>query len=113
FKLGTNVKGTQLARRVPASGQIRRDADGVQRLYRELPVADYDVRVIAALPKKDAFSEATRQLHQNLLVGATIVVLIAGIGFLLYRDLARPVRRLGQAIDRYETEDGPSTPAAV
>ena len=26
FKLGTNVKGTQLARRVPASGQIRRDA---------------------------------------------------------------------------------------
>src|SRR5205085_10402448 len=100
FKLGTNVNGTQLARHVPVSGQNRRDADGVQRLYRGLPVTDYDVRVIAALPRKDAFSEATRQLQQNLLVGATNVLLIAGLGFLLYRDLARPVRRLGQAIDR-------------
>ena len=113
FKLGTNVKGTQLARRVPASGQIRGDADGVQRLYRELPVPDYNVRVIAALPKKDAFSEATAQLQKNLLVGATIVLLIAGLGLLLYRDLARPVRRLGQAIDRSKTGDGESAPAAM
>ena len=52
----------------------------------------------AVLPKATALAAAKTELRRTLVVGAASVIVVLLLGVLLHRGLARPMRRLGQAM---------------
>ncbi|MBV9043086.1 MAG: EAL domain-containing protein [Acidimicrobiia bacterium] len=86
-----------------------RDADGVTRLYVEV-TAKNGWHVLAGLPLSTALAPARAELWRNLLFGAAIVVLVAGLGVLLGRRLGRPVRRLRHAIEAAKADNAVTAP---
>ncbi|MBV8160054.1 MAG: EAL domain-containing protein [Acidimicrobiia bacterium] len=95
------------------------DADGVSRIYTEV-TATNGWHVLAGIPTSAAQAPARAELQRNLLFGGAIVALVAGLGFLLGRRLARPVRRLRQTIEAAKADntvtaslEGPAEIAAV
>jgi diguanylate cyclase (GGDEF)-like protein len=95
--LGASTAGTPLAQ--PSTKHAVRDVDGQKRFYVEAPVADLGWHVIAGLDESTALAPASRALRRNLLLGGVSMLLIGLLGVLLHRRLARPVRRLGAAIE--------------
>jgi diguanylate cyclase (GGDEF)-like protein len=96
-----------------------RDRDGVTRLYTEV-TASNGWNIIAGVPKTVALSTAQHELKRNLTVGVAVVLLVAALGAILERRLARPIRRLRSAIAAasHDTEvrapvTGPSEIAAL
>ena len=96
------------------------DVDGVTRIYREVEAPDIGWHVLAGMPKSVALASAERELHRNLWLALAVLLAVAGLGLILHRRLARPVRRLRAAIEAASTDDtarapveGPAEVAAV
>jgi len=109
-----------LARPLGAGTRTVRDVDGVTRLYRELDAPDIGWHVLAGLPRSVALASAERELHRNLWVALAVLLVVTGLGLVLHRRLARPVRRLRAAIEAASSNDtvrapveGPAEVAAV
>jgi len=86
------------------------DTDGVTRMYQELTAPDMGWVVLAGLPRSVAVAAAAQELHRNLWLAGAILLVVAGLGFLLHRRLARPVRRLRQAIEAASSNDAARAP---
>lgn len=74
------------------------DADGVERIWREVVDPTTGWRVLVGLDVDIAMSAARDQRESLLGFGAAIVALVAALAAALHRRLARPIRRLGSAI---------------
>src|SRR5581483_6666348 len=94
-----------LARPLGAGTRTVRDVDGVTRLYRELDAPDIGWHVLAGLPRSVALASAERELHRNLWVALAVLLVVTGLGLVLHRRLARPVRRLRAAIEAASSND--------
>ena len=97
--VGKPVKGTPYATKMPRNGRTITDVDGVSRIYTEVTTTDLNWPILAGLPTDVALHSAHQELRRNVFVGGVTFLLVAAIGFLLHRRLARPVRRLGKAIE--------------
>ena len=106
----------------PLSGGARtvEDVDGVTRIYREVTAAEAGWHVLAGMPRGVALRAANAELRRSLLLALAVTLVVAGLGVLLYRRLARPVRRLRAAIEAASRDvasrapvEGPAEIAAV
>jgi len=86
------------------------DVDGVTRLYRELTAPVMGWRVLAGVPRSVALRAADQELRRNLWLGLAVLLAVAGLGLILHRRLARPVRRLRSAIEAASTDDTARAP---
>jgi signal transduction histidine kinase len=77
---------------------VRRDADGVTRLYREVPVPGLNRYMLAGVPLHSALGEAREEMQRNIQVMALVIVLVGALGALMHRQIASPIRRLKKTI---------------
>jgi diguanylate cyclase (GGDEF)-like protein len=73
------------------------DPDGIERMYVGFTAAN-GWHVYAGLPKAVAVASARAELRRNLIVGLAVMVLVIGLGVILERRLARPIRKLRRTI---------------
>ncbi|HVW32036.1 MAG TPA: EAL domain-containing protein [Acidimicrobiia bacterium] len=95
--VGRSLAGTGLERALPASGSTIAGFDHSARFAVEVTGPDGE-HVVALLPAGAVMHAAWGQLGRNLSVGGIGALLLAGLGFLLHRRLARPMRRITAAI---------------
>jgi diguanylate cyclase (GGDEF)-like protein len=100
--------------RVPSS------AVGTKRVTREATVSPAGWHVLVGMTADAAFAAADRDLRRSVAAGLLTVGLLLALGLLLYRRLARPVRRLRATIEAAGTDntvraalEGPAEVAAV
>jgi diguanylate cyclase (GGDEF)-like protein len=95
--VGRNTEGTGLDRPLRETGaKIPGFGDGVRFA---VEITGTDGRHMAVtLPPSEVTAGAWQQLRRNLTLGGVAVVLLAALGLLLQRRLARPMRRLTAAI---------------
>jgi diguanylate cyclase (GGDEF)-like protein len=86
------------------------DLDGVTRLYQELTAPELGWHLLAGLPRSVALRSADQELRRNLLLGSAVLLVVAGLGFILHRRLARPIRRLRRAIEAASNDDNARAP---
>jgi diguanylate cyclase (GGDEF)-like protein/PAS domain S-box-containing protein len=73
--------------------------DGVERIYSLSPVPGTDWAVLAGVSKRAAYASAYSALRRDLIVGGLLLLALFGLGFVFYRRIARPTRRLRAALD--------------
>ena len=119
-KAGPVPRKSWLTRPLGPGTRTVHDVDGVTRIYREVDAPDAGWHVLAGMPRSVALAAAEQELHRNLWLGLAVLLVVAGLGLLLHRRLARPVRRLRTAIEAASTDDsarapveGPAEVAAV
>ncbi|MEY2471777.1 MAG: two-component system, sensor histidine kinase [Actinomycetota bacterium] len=88
-----------------AKSHVQRDADGVVRIYEEVPVKGLDRVVYAGVARSVALQAATTERTRNVALAAGILLLVGYLGFTVQRQIARPIARLQAAIHR-AGEDG-------
>jgi diguanylate cyclase (GGDEF)-like protein/PAS domain S-box-containing protein len=72
--------------------------DGVRRLYRSVAIKGTHLRLLVGVSEAKAYAAARASLRRNALIGLGMLVLVALLGFILQRRIARPARRLQAAI---------------
>jgi diguanylate cyclase (GGDEF)-like protein/PAS domain S-box-containing protein len=84
-----------------SGGRVRTAAgpDGVERIYSLSPVVGTDWVVLAGVSKQAAYASAYSALRRDLVVGGLLLLALFGLGFVFYRRIARPTRRLRAAIE--------------
>ncbi len=114
------VSGSWLSRPIGQGSQTLVDADGVTRIYEEVTAPDSGWHLLAGLPKTVAMQSAQSELQRNLGLAGAVFLVVTGLGLILHRRLARPVRRLRAAIEAASTDstarasvEGPAEVAAV
>jgi len=95
--VGARVGNTALGASFSA-GRTLTDLDGTKRIYEQVDVAASGWHVLAGVETDVAFASARAELKRNLVAGATTLALVFLLAVLLHRRLARPIRRVGQAI---------------
>ena len=120
FKPGLIEPSSPLARAVGTDVRTSKDPDGVTRYQVEEVVADRGLHLLAGLSRGVALAPARAELRRNLWLGGAVLVAVAGLGMILHRRLARPIRRLREAIEAASHDDtaqavveGPAEIAAV
>jgi diguanylate cyclase (GGDEF)-like protein/PAS domain S-box-containing protein len=78
---------------------------GVRGIYAGQPVAGTPWWVLAAVPRARAMAPATDSLRRNVVLGGVMVIALLGLGWVVYRRIARPARRLRKAIDHLAETD--------
>jgi diguanylate cyclase (GGDEF)-like protein/PAS domain S-box-containing protein len=73
--------------------------DGTERIYSVAAVEGTDWVVLAGVDKAKAFAHAEKSLQRSLLIGALLLLTLAGLGVVVYRRIATPTRRLRSAIN--------------
>ncbi|HKY75377.1 MAG TPA: EAL domain-containing protein [Acidimicrobiia bacterium] len=98
--------------RQPLGGGTRTvaDSDGVTRLYREITAPETGWHILAGLPRSVALETAQRELHRNLWLAGAVLFVVAGLGYILHRRLARPIGRLRVAIEAASNDDSARAP---
>jgi diguanylate cyclase (GGDEF)-like protein len=86
------------------------DTDGVTRLYEELTSPEMGWHILAGLPRSVALQAAEQERQRNLWLGLAVMLAVAGLGVILHRRLARPVRRLRSAIEAASHDDSVRAP---
>ena len=100
---GLLPEGSWMERGLKGSSRTMLDADGTSRLYTEVTAAN-GWHVLAGVPKGVALAPAQVELRRNLILGGAVVLLVAGLGFILERRLARPIRSLRMAIEAAKSD---------
>jgi diguanylate cyclase (GGDEF)-like protein len=95
---GRKTAGTGLAGPGSARGRTVTWFDGRRRFVVETSVPGSDHRLVVAVPRSVLTATAEEQLRRNTAFGALASILLAGLGLLLHRRLARPMRRITSAI---------------
>jgi diguanylate cyclase (GGDEF)-like protein len=109
-----------VSRPLPAGTTGVTGVDGVPRLYREATVAGRGWHVLIGMPAERAMATAHSHLRRNGAAGLATVAVVVALGFLLFRALVRPVRRLRATIEAAGTDstararaEGPAEIAAL
>jgi diguanylate cyclase (GGDEF)-like protein len=97
---GRPTAGTGLAAPGSDGGRTIDWFDGKRRFAVEVAVPDSDQNLVVAVPPDALTAAAKEHLRRNLVLGAVASLLLAGLGLLLHRRLARPMRRITAAIRR-------------
>jgi len=95
---GRETSGSDLARPGPARGRMIKWFDGQERFAVEVAVPGSEHFLVVAVPRNVLTAGAQEHLRRNLLLGAVASILLAALGLLLHRRLARPIRRITSAI---------------
>jgi diguanylate cyclase (GGDEF)-like protein len=95
---GRDLAGTGLSRAGATRGRTVPWFDGQRRFVVEVAVPRSEHRLVVAVPPHVLTAVAEDQLRQNVALGALATLLLAGLGMLLHRRLARPIRRITSAI---------------
>jgi diguanylate cyclase (GGDEF)-like protein len=95
---GRSVAETGLAEPGVAHGRTIDWFDGQRRFVLAVAVPGSDHRLVVAVPSGVLSAGAHEQLRRNLALGAVSILLLAGLGLLLHRRLARPMQRITSAI---------------
>ena len=95
--VGHPTAGTGLDRPLAASGATVKGFDHAARFTVEVTASD-GTHLVVMVPPAVVSAGAWQQLRRNLVLGALLAVLLAGLGLLLHRRLARPMRRITSAI---------------
>jgi diguanylate cyclase (GGDEF)-like protein len=95
--VGRPTTGTGLDRPLRASGATVAGFDHTPRFAAEVTASD-GTHMAVMVPPGVVTAAAWGQLRRNLTLGAVLAVLLAALGLLLHRRLARPMRRLTSAI---------------
>jgi diguanylate cyclase (GGDEF)-like protein len=95
---GRQTAGTGLVSRGSDRGRTVVWFDGQRRFAVEVAVPKTDHKLVVAVPVSALTAGAKEQLRRNLALGAVASLLLAGLGLLLHRRLARPMRRITTAI---------------
>ncbi len=127
--IAKSEKAPQKAGALPAKSWLRgslgethtrRDADGITRIYREVDVPSLNRHMLAGVPVTSALSDARDEMRRNIRVMALVIVLVIGLGVLMHRQIAAPIRRLKRTIAAAAedetvraTPSGPSEIAAL
>jgi diguanylate cyclase (GGDEF)-like protein len=99
--VGTVVRDADLLGAGSRTGLFTTDGvDGVSRLYQATTVADTEFLLLVGKPEAEAYASARHNLQRNLLLGAVLMLVMALLGAVLQRRVARPARRLREAIER-------------
>ncbi|HEY7946961.1 MAG TPA: diguanylate cyclase, partial [Acidimicrobiales bacterium] len=96
--VGRRLAGTRLAH--PVNGSSIAGPDGVSRIYGETTLKGTGWHVVAGLPTAKVLAQARGELWKNLALGGLMLALVAALGLLLRRRVARPIRSLTAAIER-------------
>ena len=96
FVLSASKNAAHLVGDRVASGRPELGRDFV---WAETTVADNGWKAVAGLPRDVALAPARAELRRNVLIGGATFLLVGLLGLLLHRRMARPVRRLGRAIE--------------
>ena len=83
--------GQRIAKGLPDMGQ--------EFVWAEVTVEGSGWKAVAGQPRDVALAAARAELRRNVLIGGATCLLVGLLGLLLHRRLARPVRRLGRAIE--------------
>ena len=83
--------GQRLAKGLPDMGR--------EFVWAQVTVAGSGWKAVAGQPRDVALAAARAELQRNVLIGGATCLLVGLLGLLLHRRLARPVRRLGRAIE--------------
>jgi signal transduction histidine kinase len=83
----------------------QRDPDGVVRMYEEVTVEGLGHVVYAGVARRVALQAATTERTHNTEIACAILVLVAYLGFVVQRRVARPIRHLQRSI-HLAGEDG-------
>ena len=95
---GRPTAGTGLTSAGSDRGRTISWFDGERRFALEVAVPESDQKLVVAVPPGALTAGAEEQLRRNLVLGALASLLLAGLGLLLHRRLARPMRRITTAI---------------
>ena len=95
--VGRPTAGTGLDRALRDSGAAVAGFDHTSRFAAEVTASD-GTHMVVMVPPSTVTAAAWSQLRRNLLLGIVLAVLLAALGLLLQRRLARPMRRLTSAI---------------
>jgi diguanylate cyclase (GGDEF)-like protein len=95
---GRATAGTGLVSPGSDRGRTIEWFDGEQRFALEITVPESDHKLVVAVPPDALTAGAEEHLRRNLVLGAVASLLLAGLGLLLHRRMARPMRRITAAI---------------
>jgi len=95
--IGRPTSGSGLERPVPDAGATVTGFDHGARFAVEVTASD-GTHIAVMVPPAVVTAGAWQQLRRNLGLGAVLAVLLAGLGLLPQRRLARPMRRITSAI---------------
>jgi diguanylate cyclase (GGDEF)-like protein len=95
---GRETSGSDLARPGSPRGRMINWFDGQERFAVEVAVPGSDHVLVVAVPRNVLTVGAQEHLRRNLVLGAVATILLAALGLLLHRRLARPMRRITSAI---------------
>ena len=107
---GRSIAGSPLAEPVPVTGAIMRGVDGVERIYAAQTVEHSGWHVLSGIPTSIAFAQARALRTRSAWLGGATVLLVMALGFMLYRRLAKPVRKLTRAIQAAASDPGARAP---
>jgi len=120
MKPGPLDRSSWLAKSLRHGTQTLRDSDGVTRIYQEVTAPASGWHILAGEPRTVALAAAQHELRRNLWLALAVLLTVTILGVILHRRLARPVRRLRDAIEAASTDDtvrapveGPAEVAAV
>ena len=108
---GSSIAGSALAGVVGSKGvRTATGLDHVRSLYRAIPVKGTPYTLLVGLSESKAYAPVRASLQRNLYIGGGLLLLVAVMGLLLQRRIARPATRLRQAI--HALADNPEAPYA-
>ncbi|HWW54301.1 MAG TPA: GGDEF domain-containing protein, partial [Acidimicrobiales bacterium] len=117
---GQAVGAAGIGRVLPGGPTSVLDVDGQQRIYREATVKSTGWHLLVGITPAAGFATARGDLRRSLILGGLMVATVVGLGLLLYRRLARPVRHLRMVIEAAGSDsnvraalEGPAEIAAV
>jgi diguanylate cyclase (GGDEF)-like protein/PAS domain S-box-containing protein len=111
--VGSSIGGSGLASVMSSTQGVRAATgpDGVRRLYRSIELPKTPFTLVVGVSEHQALAAVRASLRRNLAIGAALVLLVALLGALLQRRIARPARRLNDAIFALASDpDAPYAP---
>jgi diguanylate cyclase (GGDEF)-like protein len=95
----TSIRGTE-SHDVPDVGAIARGTDGIERLFGSAIEPATGWTVFAGVDTGTAFAAARSALRRSILLGLVGFGIVTILGFLLHRRVARPLRRVIDAVEQ-------------
>jgi signal transduction histidine kinase len=99
------LAGTPFTTPIAHAGEVRRDLDGVERLYAEATVPGLGWRVFTGVSTADAFADARKSLRDRIALGLAMILIVLAAGATLHRRFVRPIRTLANATQRASEGD--------
>lgn len=92
-----SLAGTAFATPLAHAGDVRRDLDGVDRIYAQAVVPGLGWQVYAGIARSAAFADVQKSLRDRIALGIAMILLVLAAGAIIHRRFVRPIRNLAHA----------------